>query len=93
MSEPEPCDHAAISTVAEGACYREAGRLIGFALEVRVACRRCGSRFMFTGLPAGTPDPHTPTVSLDGQTLSVPMMPVADASPDEIRRNGTAGEA
>ena len=90
---PARCEHQRITAKTDGACYRVNGQIVGFALEIVVACRQCGTPFLFHSVPVGAHAHNAATVSLDGQTLSVPMMPVSDMTPDEIRRFGTAGEA
>lgn len=52
----------------------DAGRLTGFAAEVRIHCGQCGERFVFRGAPVGM-TPAGPAMSPDGTELRVPILP------------------
>lgn len=49
-----------------------------YSASIRVRCQHCGDPFEFVGLPFGF-SPYHPTVSIDGQVLSISVMPVGVA--------------
>lgn len=81
----DPCEHEDFDVFAVMHRLTEDDRadapVIGYSLELGVACHLCSGRFAFRGLPVGVSSSQ-PTVSLDGQTLRAPMRPVS--APEEF---------
>lgn len=84
--EPKDCKHdqfrisADITPVGESPDKPE---VLYRSASIQVNCLHCGDPFEFVGLPFGF-SPYRPTVSIDGQTLSVSVMPVGKKIPEGL---------
>lgn len=84
------CEHLNFSAKVDVARLTDAsGQVVAYNAEVKVTCAECGEPFVFSA-PFGL-NPTSPTMSLDGQTLRVPIAP-AGADPVPVLSR-PAGEA
>ena len=71
--------HCAIARLTQ----EDGGPVTNYMLQVSVKCADCGMEFEFRGCPDGY-SPYGPTVSIDGLTMSVPIMPPGMPIPDNL---------
>lgn len=54
-----------------------------FAATININCKDCGMAFEFVGLPLGA-SPYRPTVSMDGLTLTAPLVEPGKTVPEGL---------
>ena len=52
-------------------------------LDIKMRCADCGKPFEFVGPPVGV-NYYRPTVSLDGQIMTVPIVPEGEKQPEGL---------
>lgn len=54
-----------------------------YAADIKIECVQCGQEFEFVGLPCGA-SPYRPTVSLDGLTMTAPLVEKGGKVPEGL---------